>query len=590
MAKKIAEYDSEDGSVHMTVTVPEAVEALAPAPTVDLLSVANLTDGTHQIPLALIAFGGNPRELFEQDALDSLAASMLAIGQEQPISVYRMDEPDADGKLFALITGERRCRSALIAGWTTIRAEIKPRGEESEIYVRRVIENVQREDLTPMEKAKAYYKVYDYYGKDAKAACVALGLRRKTDSGDEGVRVFSQTMQFVTHLTPPVMAMLQKGPKDGGISAAHAALLCRVDSKFQKEMLDACFEPRTVFNGANHEPIPTLISEKELRGKISARFPKEAEAQGKLFDGAVNGVAKDKNDLDREHQQKLESEATEILEGENEPGVLAAGPLPTRSTCQVCGADATHRTSENTPVCNACDPERAAAPVEATKAKDDEVAVTPSQESNDYEKLSTERLNRVGKVFDRIDKLEDLDMERLAMIARAIAPPMPNYVALARMFGPSLEPIYPNYPDGAPASGVAVMTEPNLPRRQWANCNIRSLINLMHERQYRHALLRLVYVLLYLPAVNPNYSDADIVSLEQVFPELPAKKPTPQRAGRDANKNASRGTTGAAAAPAKAKPAKKSDKISGTQIVADVKAAAKKSKIKPTPKKKAPKR
>lgn len=547
MGKKKSVDETEGGA---TLAVPDAPDAGASAergPVVpegvsvgDTLTVANLTEGTHEIPLALIATAKNPRELFDLAELEELASLMQSFGQEQAIGVYRMDEPDAEGRLFVLIAGERRVRAAMLNQWQTIRAEIRPRMSDKEAYIHRIIENCGRADLSAMEKAKAYVEVLGYFNGDKKQAAVAVGLRSpkaKADS-DEGIRVFEQTMQFATSLIIPAMEALAKGPKEpGGISAAHAAHLCRLkDGKHQAEMLAACFEPRAVFNGATHETEPVLISEKELRGKIAARFPKEENRQTELFTGATNGVAKDKNDLDREHQAGLEEQANGMLDR-----VAAYAPNTGENTsqCGLCGGDIKpgfigqvdtnfggDGPGEWVPGCQQCyehqsetrrknEAAQTAAPAatEAPKAKDDDAPQDPP-ESNDYEKLCAERLDRLGKAFDGLAFVDEVSTELLRQIALRACPPMMNYPAVARMFGAGMEANFPNHPPGAPACGVKWQSESKLPRSQWANGTLRAIINTMADKRDRAALVRVLYILLYLPSINPNHPDDDLKILE----------------------------------------------------------------------------
>ena len=76
-----------------------------------MLAFANVRDGLHEVPLALIVAGENPRELFEEAALQELAEKIRDFGQRVPIELFRLEEPTADGKLFEIGDGERRVRA-----------------------------------------------------------------------------------------------------------------------------------------------------------------------------------------------------------------------------------------------------------------------------------------------------------------------------------------------------------------------------------------------------------------------------------------------------------------------------------------------
>ncbi|MEU0060742.1 ParB/RepB/Spo0J family partition protein [Streptomyces sp. NPDC006334] len=101
---------------------------------------------------------GQPREHFDEAALQELAKSMQKLGQLQPITV-RYNE---DTKRFTLIMGERRWRAAQIAELTQMKAVVMHGiGESRETFAMAVAENVGRADMTAVEEAKAFRKLVD---------------------------------------------------------------------------------------------------------------------------------------------------------------------------------------------------------------------------------------------------------------------------------------------------------------------------------------------------------------------------------------------------------------------------------------------
>ena len=121
-----------------------------------------------------------PRQHFDPERLQELASSLKAQGLLQPIVVRR----HRDG--FELIAGERRWRAAQIAGLETIAALVKPASDE-EVLGLALLENLQREDLNPLEEARAYQRlqsefhlrqedVAQYVGKDRSSIANALRL------------------------------------------------------------------------------------------------------------------------------------------------------------------------------------------------------------------------------------------------------------------------------------------------------------------------------------------------------------------------------------------------------------------------------
>ena len=100
-----------------------------------------------------------PRKYFDETALEELAASLKAYGMIQPIVVKK------NGEYYEIIAGERRWRAAKIAGLTKVPVVIK-KWEEGEAFEAALVENLQREDLNPMEEAESYHRPQS--GKDCR--------------------------------------------------------------------------------------------------------------------------------------------------------------------------------------------------------------------------------------------------------------------------------------------------------------------------------------------------------------------------------------------------------------------------------------
>jgi ParB family chromosome partitioning protein len=109
-----------------------------------------LSQELRELPLDLISANPKqPRRQFEQEGLDALAASLGEQGVLQPVLV----RPTAGGK-YELVAGERRWRAARLAGMSTIPALVRDRGDAASLEVA-LIENMAREDLNPIEEARA---------------------------------------------------------------------------------------------------------------------------------------------------------------------------------------------------------------------------------------------------------------------------------------------------------------------------------------------------------------------------------------------------------------------------------------------------
>ncbi|OGW18061.1 MAG: hypothetical protein A2072_07760 [Nitrospirae bacterium GWC1_57_7] len=114
-----------------------------------------------------------PRKVFNEDKLKELASSIRQQGVIQPIIVHKI------GNNFGLIAGERRLRASRIAGLTTIPALVKE-ATKRELLEMALIENIQREDLNPLEAAEAYRRLQDEFKLTQEDLAKRVGKERST--------------------------------------------------------------------------------------------------------------------------------------------------------------------------------------------------------------------------------------------------------------------------------------------------------------------------------------------------------------------------------------------------------------------------
>ena len=112
-----------------------------------------------------------PRKYFDEAALEELAASLKAYGMIQPIVVKK------SGDYYEIIAGERRWRAAKIAGLTKVPVVIK-KWEEGEAFEAALVENLQREDLNPMEEAESYQRLQEEFGMSQEKIAEKVGKSR----------------------------------------------------------------------------------------------------------------------------------------------------------------------------------------------------------------------------------------------------------------------------------------------------------------------------------------------------------------------------------------------------------------------------
>ena len=145
-----------------------------------------------------------PRREIRQDALEELAASIRAQGLMQPV-VVRVVGQDR----YELIAGERRWRAAQLAGMTAIPAMVRDVPDESALALA-LIENVQRENLNPVEEAFALKRLQDEFGLTQQEAADAVGKSRVTVTN----------LLRLLNLEPEVRELLERGALEMGHARA----------------------------------------------------------------------------------------------------------------------------------------------------------------------------------------------------------------------------------------------------------------------------------------------------------------------------------------------------------------------------------
>ena len=171
-----------------------------------------------EIPVGNIVPNPNqPRVHFDEEALSDLTASVREIGVLQPIQV----RPLGDGQ-FELIAGERRWRAARRAGLAVVPAIVTAVDDVASVE-RALVENLHREDLTPLEEASGYQQLAEDFAMTHEQIAVRMGKSRSTITNS--LRLLS------------LPAGIQHLLADGRLSAGHArALLGTPDRAFQEQL------------------------------------------------------------------------------------------------------------------------------------------------------------------------------------------------------------------------------------------------------------------------------------------------------------------------------------------------------------------
>lgn len=159
-----------------------------------------------------------PRKYFDENALEELAASLKSYGMIQPIVVKK------SGDYYEIIAGERRWRAAKIAGLTKVPVVIK-KWEEGEAFEAALVENLQREDLNPMEEAESYQRLQEEFGMSQEKIAEKVGKSRSA---------VTNSLRLL-QLDPRVRALVVENK----VTAGHARTLLPVtDGDDQFEMAE----------------------------------------------------------------------------------------------------------------------------------------------------------------------------------------------------------------------------------------------------------------------------------------------------------------------------------------------------------------
>ena len=162
------------------------------------LGVEELRSGPHQ-----------PREDFNEARLKELASSIRESGLLQPVLVRPV------GGSYEIVAGERRVRAARMAGKTTVPAIVREYSDE-QVMVLSLVENVQRDDLNAIEKARAYQRLQQILGGTQEDVAARVGVDPSSVSN----------MIRLLDLSPSLQELVQKG----GLSMGHARALLGLET------------------------------------------------------------------------------------------------------------------------------------------------------------------------------------------------------------------------------------------------------------------------------------------------------------------------------------------------------------------------
>lgn len=186
----------------------KGLNALLPEAT----SVAPEGTELREIPITTITVNPHqPRTVFDDEALASLAASIEALGVLQPVLVRPLGDDT-----YELIAGERRWRASQLVGLESIPALVRVI-DDNESLQQALVENLHREDLNPLEEAAGYQQLVDEFALTQDEVANRVGRSRSA---------VANTIRLLA-LCPPVQRLLV----EGSLTAGHARALLAIESE-----------------------------------------------------------------------------------------------------------------------------------------------------------------------------------------------------------------------------------------------------------------------------------------------------------------------------------------------------------------------
>lgn len=268
-----------------------------------------------QLPVRTIAPNPfQPRSSFVAAELEELAASIKVNGLLQAIVVRR----SVTGRTFELVAGERRLRAVRQLGWREIPAQIRDVDDQT-LLVLALVENLQRQDLGPLEEAKGYESLRDTFGYSQRRIAEAVGKSRST---------VANMLRLLT-LPPSVRRLVE----EGDLSMGHGRAILAIDDPIKaadlarqavsndwsvreterriRELRSGDAPPADPEGAAAAARDPAIdVLEETLGAHLSARVAIQWKGKGS---GAIRITFRGVRDLERVFEAVTGKEAAEVV-------------------------------------------------------------------------------------------------------------------------------------------------------------------------------------------------------------------------------------------------------------------------------------
>jgi ParB family chromosome partitioning protein len=258
--------------VPLTAGVPVATGSGHKAPVGDELV---------SLPVELLQRGRyQPRTDLRQEALEELAISIRSQGVIQPIVVRPLAAPaDGESQRYEIIAGERRWRAAQIAGLAAVPAIIRRVPDEAAIAMA-LIENIQRENLNPLEEARALDRLIAEFGVTHQQAADAVGrsraavsnLLRLLELAPEVATLVEKRQLEMGHARALLALTSRRQQVEAGNRVAREGLSVRETEALVRQLLQAAATPATAVGGSAGSKLdPNIASlQQDLADKLGA--------------------------------------------------------------------------------------------------------------------------------------------------------------------------------------------------------------------------------------------------------------------------------------------------------------------------------
>ena len=236
-----------------------------------------------------------PRKYFDKDALTQLADSIVENGLLQPILVREY----ANGR-YQIIAGERRFRASKIAGLTEIPAIVLEKDDKKAAEIA-LIENIQREDLNPLEEALAYKALGEEYDMTQEELSLKVGKSRSAiantlrllDLPDEVLTLVASKELSAGH----ARTILGLKNRDDMILLAQKAIEADLSVRVLEEEVKRLNKPKKAAE-EEEEPLPIVDYFRELELRMQSHLGRRVEIKGKGRKKTVTLSYEDNEDLD----------------------------------------------------------------------------------------------------------------------------------------------------------------------------------------------------------------------------------------------------------------------------------------------------